>query len=128
VARLESLTHRAEEELGQSWRIRLEDYCQQRNLRGFSLPASDSEKTKELALLGRVVRELREERHVSQVELAATAGVERRRLDALESGRLDPDYVLLVRLAKALGVEAGALVVRAEGLANEAGEPGDAVP
>jgi transcriptional regulator with XRE-family HTH domain len=92
------------------------------------LPGSDSEKTKELALLGSVVRELREERHVSQVELAVTVGVERRRLDALESGRLDPDYVLLVRLAKALGVGAGALVVRAEGLANEAGEPGDTVP
>lgn len=78
-----------------------------------------SEKTKELALLGRVVRELREAREISQTELAAAVGVEQQRIDALESGRLDPDYVLLVRLAKALDVGAGALVARAERLATE---------
>jgi DNA-binding XRE family transcriptional regulator len=106
-----------EEELGQSWRIRLEDYCPHRNLRDFSLP--DSENTNELTLLGRVIRELREERGISQVELAAAVGVARLRIDALESGRLDPDYVLLVRLGKALGVAGGALVARAEVLAKE---------
>jgi transcriptional regulator with XRE-family HTH domain len=78
-----------------------------------------SEKTKELALLGRVVRELREVRQISQTGLAAAVGVKQQRIAALESGRLDPDYVLLVRLGKTLGVGGGALVARAEGLARE---------
>ena len=88
----------------------------------------DSEKTKGLALLGRAVRELREARQMSQTELAAAVGVEQLRIDALELGRLDPDYVLLVRLAKALGVGPGALVVRAEKLASEARAPTDTQP
>ncbi|MGO9321788.1 MAG: helix-turn-helix transcriptional regulator [Solirubrobacteraceae bacterium] len=76
-----------------------------------------TQKTHELAL-GKAVRELREQRRLSQGELAAAVGVRERRIQALEAGRLDPDYVLLVRLAKALGVRAGALVIRAEGLAQ----------
>jgi transcriptional regulator with XRE-family HTH domain len=87
-------------------------------LRDFSLPAP-SEKTKELARLGKAVRELREERRLSRGELAAAVGVGHSRIQALEAGRLDPDYVLLVRLAKALGVRAGALVLRAEESASE---------
>ena len=83
----------------------------------FSLPKR-TQKTHELALLGRVVRELREQRRMSQSELAAAVGAEERRIRALEAGQLDPDYVLLVRLAKALGVRAGALVIRAEELAQ----------
>ncbi len=73
----------------------------------------------ELARLGRVVRELREQCQLSQAELAAAVGVRGRRVAALELGRLDPDYVLLVRLAKVLGVRAGVLLLRAEELAGE---------
>jgi transcriptional regulator with XRE-family HTH domain len=69
--------------------------------------------------LGQVIRELREQRRLSQGELAAQAGVDGRRLKALESGRIDADYVMLVRLAKALGVPPGTVVVRAEKLAGE---------
>jgi transcriptional regulator with XRE-family HTH domain len=69
--------------------------------------------------LGQVIRELREQRRLSQGELAARAGVDERRLDALESGRIDADYVMLVRLAKALGVRPGTVVTRAEELAQE---------
>jgi transcriptional regulator with XRE-family HTH domain len=81
----------------------------------------------ELALLGAAVRQLREERRLSQRELASAIGVGERRIQALEAGHLDPDYVLLVRLAKSLGVRAGALVIRAEGLANE-GRPSPDTP
>ena len=76
-------------------------------------------KNDDVTLLGQALRELREERRLSQGELAAASGVEGRRIGALEDGRLDPDYVMLLALAKALGVRAGALVIRAEKLAAE---------
>jgi transcriptional regulator with XRE-family HTH domain len=74
------------------------------------------QEAEELARLGQAIRELREQRGLSQSELEATVGVGGRRIQALEDGRLDPDYVLLVRLAKALGVRPGALLLRAEAL------------
>jgi transcriptional regulator with XRE-family HTH domain len=79
----------------------------------------------ELARLGAAVRKLREECRLSFSELAGAAGVPERRIRALEAGRLDPDYVLLVRLAKALGVRPSALVLRAEGRTDEGGGPAD---
>jgi transcriptional regulator with XRE-family HTH domain len=79
----------------------------------------------ELTLLGTAVRQLREERRLSRSELAAAAHVTERRVRALEEGRLDPDYVLLVRLARALGVRAGALVRRAERPPGEGGGSAD---
>jgi transcriptional regulator with XRE-family HTH domain len=83
----------------------------------FLLPRTPRE-TEELALLGQTIRELREQRGLKQGELADTVGVAERRVQALEDGRLDPDYVLLVRVAKALHVRPGSLVSRAEELAN----------
>jgi len=80
----------------------------------------------DLAVLGRAVREQREQRGLSQGELAASSGVQERRIIALEAGRLDPDFVLLFALARVLGVRAGALVLRAEELAKESGESLDA--
>lgn len=74
--------------------------------------------TEELALLGQTIRELREQHRLKLSELAAAVGVAERRIKALEDGRLDPDYVLLVRLAKTLHVRPGSLVSRAEELAN----------
>jgi transcriptional regulator with XRE-family HTH domain len=78
-----------------------------------------AQQTRDLARLGRAVRELREQRRLSQAQLATATGVAERRVGALEAGRLDPDYVLLLALAKALGVRPVALVIRAEGLAEE---------
>lgn len=66
-----------------------------------------------------MIRELREQHQLNQSELAAAVGVAEHRIQALEDGQLDPDYVLLVRLAKTLHVRAGSLVSRAEELANE---------
>jgi transcriptional regulator with XRE-family HTH domain len=74
------------------------------------------EEAEGLARLGQADRELREQHGLSRSELAAAVGVNERRIQALEDGRLDPDYVLLVRLAKALGVRPGALLLRAEPL------------
>jgi transcriptional regulator with XRE-family HTH domain len=55
-------------------------------------------------------------------QLAATADVPRAQVNALEAGRVDPTYELLLVLAEALGVRASAFVLRAEALA--AGERG----
>ncbi|HLM84758.1 MAG TPA: helix-turn-helix transcriptional regulator [Solirubrobacteraceae bacterium] len=72
------------------------------------------------------MRELREQRGLSQGELAAASGVPERRIKALEAGRVDPDFVLLYSLARVLGVRAGSLVLRAEELAKESGGSADA--
>jgi transcriptional regulator with XRE-family HTH domain len=75
--------------------------------------------THDLLLLGRALRQLREQRRLSQSELAATASVEEGRIKALESGQLDPDYELLLALTEGLGTRPAALVLRAEALAKE---------
>jgi transcriptional regulator with XRE-family HTH domain len=70
----------------------------------------------ELVLLGRAIRQLREQRGVSASELAAASGFERQQISAVEAGRLDPTYDLLIALADGLGVALSALVRRAEEL------------
>jgi len=72
--------------------------------------------TDEWAHLGAAVRERRLLRGLSRAELATTVGASEHRLEAFEEGRVDPGYVLLVRLAKALGVGADALLIRAREL------------
>lgn len=83
------------------------------------------QKTHDLALLGRAIRELREQRRLSQSELAAASGVDARRIPDLEAGQHDPDWLQLLAVAKALGVRPVALVTRAEELAKESVEPSD---
>ncbi len=84
--------------------------------------------TRALGRLARALRELREQRGMTQVELAAATGVTDARVRALEAGRLDPDYALLLALARALGVPLLELVARVEELARreaEEAEDGD---
>jgi transcriptional regulator with XRE-family HTH domain len=95
-------------------------------LRDFLL-SRQPENSRELARLGAAVRVLREERRLSRRELAAAAGIGERRIAALEAGALDADYVLLVRVAKALGVRPSALVLVAEGRASEGAGPTDSL-
>jgi len=76
----------------------------------------------DLLVLGRAVRLMRERRGISADELAAAAGMHRPRVDALETGQLDPTYELLLALADGLGVEPSALVILAEQL-KESNEP-----
>jgi transcriptional regulator with XRE-family HTH domain len=77
----------------------------------------------QLLALGRAVREIRGERGMGVAQLAAAAGVDLRQIAALEVGRLNPAYELLLALAEALGVPASELVVRAEALSADFGEP-----
>lgn len=74
--------------------------------------------------LGHAVRFEREQRDMSSAALAAESGVAATRIEALEAGRLEVDYVTLVRLARALGLGAGELFRRAGRLAVGDREPG----
>jgi transcriptional regulator with XRE-family HTH domain len=71
---------------------------------------------RDLFFLGQAIGQLREERGLSTNALAVAAGIERTRMQALEGGRLDPDYDLLLTLAEALGIRISAFVIRAEEL------------
>jgi transcriptional regulator with XRE-family HTH domain len=72
-----------------------------------------------LVALGRTITQLREERSLSDDALASMAGIDRGDLDALEAGRLDPAFDVLLALANALGVDVVVLILRTEGIANE---------
>lgn len=110
-----SLTHVEEQEKGRYCRIAADDNCLQSTLRELSL-SRRTHIASELTCLGRALRELREHQRLSREQLAAAVGAPERRIEALEAGRLDPGYVLLVRLEKALRVAPGALFARAEQL------------
>ena len=72
---------------------------------------------RELGVFGGAIREIREQHGVGIDAVAAAVGIEPARLEAVEQGRLDPDYVLIVRVAEAVGVRAGEFFVHAEKLA-----------
>ncbi len=74
-----------------------------------------------LVALGRAIQKMREERDIDAGRLAAAAGVGRERLEALESGRLDPDFNLLLQVAEAMGVRPSAFFRRAERMGGERG-------
>jgi transcriptional regulator with XRE-family HTH domain len=53
---------------------------------------------------GRVLRELRQDRGLTQIELAELADVHRQIIARLELGTNDPQWTTVGKLAKALGV------------------------
>src|SRR5215217_2059441 len=59
--------------------------------------------------LGHRVRDLRNAQHLSQVELAARAGVARNTLNRIENGHLMPTAPIIEHLAEALNVAPGVL-------------------
>lgn len=72
-----------------------------------------------LSALGRAIRLLRTEQNVSPRELAATAGLEPARLEAIEAGQHDLRYDVLVAVAHALNIETSDLVTRADAEAKD---------
>jgi transcriptional regulator with XRE-family HTH domain len=54
--------------------------------------------------MGMRIRKLREERDMSQTELARKAKISREYVNKLEAGRYDPTVGVLQKLARALGV------------------------
>jgi transcriptional regulator with XRE-family HTH domain len=65
---------------------------------------------------------MREQRGMSADELAGAIDMRRQRIEALETGHLDPTYELLLALAEGLGIQPSALVTLAEQL-KEANDP-----
>jgi transcriptional regulator with XRE-family HTH domain len=61
-------------------------------------------KTAREITIGRKLRELREERHLTQQDMAAKAGVPRTYISRIENARLLPGPVMLNRISDALGV------------------------
>lgn len=76
----------------------------------------------DLAILGRAVRQMREQRGMSADELAGATGLTRQRIDVVETGHLDPTYELLLALAEGLRIQPSALVALAEQL-KESSDP-----
>jgi len=76
--------------------------------------------------LGHRVRDLRNARHLSQVELAARARVARNTLNRIENGHLMPTAPVIEHLAEALDVTPGALFEEPVPLAEAPSEPGRA--
>ena len=74
--------------------------------------------------LGPVIRDLRIERGLTQVELAARAGVSKSMLSLYEGGKRRPQLETLERLVEALEVRLGELAMRLDSWPSE--EEGDA--
>lgn len=62
-----------------------------------------------LRALGKRVRELRKERGYSQERLAELADIHENHVRRIEGGTANPSYLVLVKLANALGVDTTAL-------------------
>jgi transcriptional regulator with XRE-family HTH domain len=65
------------------------------------------------------MRDVREQHGLSADDLAAASGAVAARVAALEDGQLDPDFELLVKLAKSMGIRPSAFFVRAEELGSQ---------
>ena len=74
------------------------------------------EPEQDLLILGEAFRDIREQRDLSVGELAGTTDVSEARIAALEEGRLEPDFELIMKLAKGIGVPSAAFFQRAEEL------------
>lgn len=72
-----------------------------------------AEGKQQLIALGQTVREVRAERGIEADDLAAAVGIGRSRLNAIEAGRFDPPYDVLLALARGLGITPATLVSRA---------------
>lgn len=70
----------------------------------------------DLRVLGQAIGQIRAERGMSIVDLAAATDIEHTLIEALERGRLDPSYERLLALADGLGVRPSSFVIRAEEL------------
>jgi len=70
----------------------------------------------DLLTLGRAIRRMREQVSMTADDLAAATGMSTQRLAALETGRLDPTYDLLLVVVEGLGVRLSALLALAEQL------------
>jgi ribosome-binding protein aMBF1 (putative translation factor) len=69
---------------------------------------------RELTGFGRTVRKLRQKRNISVGDLAAATRLTPVRLEAIEAGRLDPRFDVLLALSRGLGVSLSEITKHAE--------------
>lgn len=67
-----------------------------------------------LVALGAAIKGLRSEKGLSQEALAVDSGVERAYLSGIERGRQNSTVVTLMRIAQALDVKLGAILLAAD--------------
>ena len=77
-----------------------------------------TEPNRGLVAFGRAIHQLRSEQNISAGDLACAAGITQARLDAIEAGRYDPRYDVLLALAAGLSVTPAALINRVGDLAK----------
>jgi transcriptional regulator with XRE-family HTH domain len=70
--------------------------------------------------LGEAVRAIREERGISQVQLAEATGFMQSWISNVEHGRRNPSWSNVVRLSQGLGISVSKLAARAEACARQA--------
>ena len=64
----------------------------------------------ELIRFGQTIRQVREREGISVAELAARTGIDARQISALEAGRFDPPFDVMIALADGIGVRLSALI------------------
>ena len=64
----------------------------------------------ELIILGKTIRDKREMQHLTQVELASKAGVDRNYIGMVERGERNPSYLSLQKIAQGLGMSVNELI------------------
>jgi len=65
--------------------------------------------------LGKAIRQLREQRGLTQDDLAARASLTGRTLSAIETGKANPTWATVTDIAAALGISLSMLARTAEG-------------
>jgi XRE family transcriptional regulator, regulator of sulfur utilization len=71
---------------------------------------NELQRSDELRLLGRHIRQLRKQRRLTQEHLAERSGVHTQFVGAIERGKANPTLKVLTRVATALGVSLADLV------------------
>lgn len=59
---------------------------------------------------GQTIRQVREREGVSVADLAARTGIDVEQINAIEAGRLDPAFDVMIALADGIGVRLSALI------------------
>jgi transcriptional regulator with XRE-family HTH domain len=66
--------------------------------------------TQALKELGRIIREKREEKGLTQIEVAEKAELDRNYIGMVERGERNPSYLSLIKIAKGLNITVDQLI------------------
>jgi transcriptional regulator with XRE-family HTH domain len=88
--------------------------------------SGDRQRKQERLLLGQAIGQIRSERGLTVGDLADATGTGQTLIRAVEGGRHDPTFELLIALAGGLGVRPSAFVIRAEELKTDEHTSGEA--